>query len=258
MSVVKFKKLSTIGVTETLDLVNQSVINYKIGAFLFHKEVVAIPAATFILEDAPDNSEALNGVFETTGLAIGGAQTDVQVDAFGYNINGVNYTKDAEDGILFSENYTVGASNYGAFAFFIDDSGVITTEVQKKDQTYANAAAAHADIDIRITEIKKTKQLTLTYVGKIVFENNGSLWTANTNNLNSEVTAAGFFPAQTIYKEINSSPFSAQDLIEGHSVTSLIEQSKLAYPRMRLTVLTGIGEVELYISYAEKIKARGL
>ena len=108
-------------------------------------------------------------------------------------IDGVEYSKVATDGLLFSDDYTINVGTalgdyWGAFLVQQGDDGAITTKAVAADQVYATEAAAIAALPAADAGTRAIGDIT-------VEANTDSAWTANTDDLTaaSDCQDANFY-----------------------------------------------------------------
>lgn len=204
--------------------------------------VTPVSAATIILQGSPDNSGANNGAINSPGIAIGSTPENFANDLFYSRILSVNYSKAANiAGTAFSAAHAIAASKYGAINIYIDAAGIWTTRINSAAQTdtlsfdTALLAIANADAD--------TAPANNIRVGMIVIQNDGSLWTANTDDLTdaSDITKAGWYSLTSSFTEINHYNLNADDFIAQKGAWYLSDSFPSPWVRIYLSIVTGEG-----------------
>jgi hypothetical protein len=184
------------------------------------------------------------------GLGEGSTPADGKVanGAFPFRVNGVNKNKAADAvGVAFTALHKVAVSKFGAIAININAAGTLDTQINSaaQDDTLAHDTALEA-----LQYVQQASFLPPTdsiRIGYILIQNNGSLWTANSDDLTDggDVITATFIDIISSYKEIAEYDLDTDDIARGKGTFFLSEKLKNTYFRLFLSVITG--NVELTI-----------
>lgn len=98
-----------------------------------------------------------------------------------YTIDGIQYSKSAEDNLVFSAAYTINTAAaagtfYGAFLVQVNAAGTISTKATAADQAFATSVLAIASLPA-----PDTGNVSLGYI--VVQSNDTSDWVANTDDM---------------------------------------------------------------------------
>lgn len=211
-----------------------------------------ISALTVNLQGSLTGEDKDTGVISDPAIAIGSTAERVANGAFDYQIDNVSYSKAAVSaGSVFTVAHTIAASKFGIINLYINAAGTIITKVPGADQTaaqsYATAAAAHTAADaIPLTS-------DVCYIGRILINNNGALWTANTDDLTdaSDVTTATFISATSSFKNLSENAFDAAEITDQKSMIHVVNKP-VKYVRAYVSALTGTGEISCIYTPVEK------
>jgi hypothetical protein len=149
------------------------------------------------LQNVRDNVNAIAGFLGDGLLAHGGLEIDSTPEDFAtsaiavYRIGGVAYQKAVTTGISFTAAHVVALDTFGIILIQIDAAGTVTTKVPAATpttpMTFASAALAIAALP--------AVDAGNVALGYLLIEADASSWTANTDNLTTEVDDATFVDA---------------------------------------------------------------
>lgn len=201
--------------------------------------VTPVSAAKIMFQGSPNDVGADNGAITVASTDIGTPDTaKFGYGLFYYRVNAVNYSKGASAaGSTFTAAHAISASKYGAINIYINASGTLRTAVPLTPQAYTTALLA----------ITATEALTpprgFIKVGMIVIQNDGSTWTANTDDLidASDVTLAAFYDITSSFTEIDEYELVAGDITAQKGTFYLSRDLPAAYIRIFLSAITGEG-----------------
>lgn len=204
--------------------------------------VTPVSAAKIMMQGSPDNSGADDGAITTPGIAIGSTAEKFANALFYYRINAVNYSKAANAaGTAFAAAHKIAASKYGAIRIGINRFGSIGTQIPGVNQ---GATLSYDTALEAIAAIEASAIVTgFIQVGMIVIQNNGSLWTANTDDLTdaSDITKAAFYSTTSSFTEIDEYTLTADDITAQKGTFYLSRDLPEAYIRIFLSSITGEG-----------------
>lgn len=232
--------IQVLGRPEHAGITARHIVNWEIEPI----SLTPVSAAKIMLQGSPDNAGADNGAITTPAMAIGSTAERVANGLFYYRIAAVNYSKAAvAAGSVFSAAHTITASKFGAIKVYIDAAGAISTKINRDTQTDALASATVLDA-INAANGLSPEAGTIE-IGMVVIENNGSLWTANTDDLTdaSDVTKAVFYSTTSSFTEIAEYDLTdnLDDLILQKGTFYLEDTMPAKYVRLFLSEVTGIG-----------------
>jgi hypothetical protein len=179
-------------------------------------------------------------------LDIGTTTQRIANGLFYYQIDGNNKSL-AENlaGSVFSASHKIAASKYGAINVYVDAAGTISTKIHDTDQagTIAYNSADDA-LQSALSGYFPHPQNTVK-IGTLVIQNNGVLWTANTNNLTADVVAVTFFDDASDFVPIDEYDLSTDpDAIDRQKgAFYLTEYKSDFYMRIFVHSITGDGEL---------------
>ena len=211
------------------------------------------------IQGSPDGSGVISGLATPVNgdgavipaaLGEGSTPTDGKVAfrAFPFRINGVNKNKAADAvGVAFTAIHKIAASKFGCIAINIKADGTINTQINSAAQT---DTLAFDNVSLALSNILDVSFLPPTdyiRIGYIIIANDGSLWTANTDDLEdgTDVTTATFIDIISSYRELDEYIFSSNDPQIGKGTFFLDSSRKNKYIRLFVPELTG--DVQLAI-----------
>lgn len=200
--------------------------------------VTPVSAAKIMMQGSPDNAGADNGAINTPDIAIGSTAERFANDLFYYRLAGTNYSKAANAvGTVFSSAHAISISKYGAIRIFINAAGTISTDVPLTTQTYDTALEAITAADAVAIPANNIQ------IGMIVIQNDGTLWTANTDDLTdaSDVTKAVFYSTTSSFTEIAEYELVAGDITAQKGTFYLADSLPAKHIRIFLSTITGEG-----------------
>lgn len=238
---------STIGAGDSFQALGRLEYSGITARYIVHFEIepislTPVSAAKIMMQGSPDNSGADNGAITTPAIAIGTTAERVANGLFYYRIGGTNYSKAAvAAGSVFSAAHTITASKFGAIKLYIDAAGAISSKVNRDTQTDALASATVLDAINAANGI--TPDTGTIEIGMVVIQNNGSLWTANTDDLTdaSDVTKAVFYSTTSSFTEIDEYELVAGDITAQKGTFYLADSMPAKYIRIFLSTVTGEG-----------------
>jgi len=209
--------------------------NIKIGHFLVEADAGTWTANTDDMVDASD-LETLEIYPETkdrlvsapTIAATVGELEDVSFGAFTYIIDGVEYSKTAEDNWDFTAAHVVTAEKFGAILLQIDAAGTITSRVNLIDGRGQTTNMAFDTAAEAIAALPGATPGKLR-IGYILIEADSGNFTCNTDELTTVDAAAVTFvpdsvPDNTMYA-VQATPFVA-DTVQAASLPSPVEPTR--------------------------------
>ena len=197
-----------------------------------------VSAAKIMMQGSPNNDGADNGAITSPVLSAGDTSEQVANELFYYRVSSVNYSKAAVPaGSTFSAAHVISASKYGAINIYVNAAGTIRTTVPVTPQAYDTALAAITAADL--VSIPRNN----IQIGMIVIQNNGSLWTANTDDLldGGDVTVAAFYNVTSSFTEIAEHELSAGEITAQKGTFYLSRDLPASYIRIFLSSITGEG-----------------
>jgi hypothetical protein len=230
--------IQVLGRPEHLGITASHIVSWKINPI----SLDPVTAAKIMIQGSPDNSGADDGAVTNPAIAIGSTPTQVANGLFYYRIGGVNYSKAAvAAGSAFSAAHTITASKFGAIKIYIDAAGTISSKVNRDVQT--DPLASDTVLDAINAANGITPDAGTIEIGMVVIQNNGTLWTANTNNLTNggDVTEAAFYSTTSSFTEVDEYTLTASDITEQKGTFYLSEDLPTKYVRLFLSEVTGEG-----------------
>ena len=200
--------------------------------------VTPVSAAKIMMQGSPNNDGADNGAINTPGIAIGSTAERFANGLFYYRLAAANYSKIARvAGTVFSAAHVISASKYGAIRIFINAAGVLSTDVPLATQAYDTALEAITAADAVAIPANNIQ------IGMIVIQNDGTLWTANTDDLTnaSDVTLAAFYNVTSSFTEIDEKELSADNIIDQKGTIYMLNTLRAPWVRIFLSFMTGEG-----------------
>lgn len=205
-----------------------------------------VSAAKIMMQGSPNDDGSVNGAITSPGIAIGSTPERVANGLFYYLISdgailfpeGVNYSKAAVvAGSVFSAAHVISASKYGAINIYINAAGAISSTVPLANQAYDTALLA-----ITVANAMTVPRNRIQ-IGLIVIQNDGDLWTANTDDLTdaSDVTLAEFYNVTSSFTEIDEHTLSADEITAQKGTYYLSRDLPASYIRIFLSEMTGEG-----------------
>jgi hypothetical protein len=162
-----------------------------------------------------------DGVFSTPGLAIDAVPEDFQLAAFSGRQGSTFFSKAAETGIDFTAAHVVTATLFGIILVQVTPAGVVSTKVPAATPTtameYATAAAAVAALP--------APDAGNIAVGYILIEADAGDWTANTDSMTDDLTAATFVSVAQTAQEALATPVT---FVDGQAVSGTLATSNVA------------------------------
>lgn len=237
-------KISAVGVSRAIK--SNNVTEHTVNVDFASLGAVKIFAVTVKLQGSDSREELNTGVISDPVIAIGSTAERFANGAFDYQIDNVSYSKAVvAAGSLFSAAHAISASKWGIILLYIDTSGSISSLVPLATQAYDTAAEAHIAGDAVVT-LKGT-----ILIGKILINNDASLWTANTDDLTnaSDVTTATFISVTSNFRDLVTHVFTADEIIAQKAVFHVANKGA-KFIRTYLSLLTGTGEVNVLWSLA--------
>jgi hypothetical protein len=190
-----------------------------------------------------------DGAVITAGLAVGSTPEAVAFGAFPFRIDGENYNKAADAvGVVFTAVHKVAASKFGAIAININAAGTINTQINSTLQTDTLSHDSALEALQYVQQPSFLPPTDYVRIGYILIANDGSLWTANTDDLTNggDVATATFIDITSSYKEIAEYDLDNDDIARGKGTFFLSETLKNKYFRLFISTITG--NVELTIN----------
>ena len=238
---------SAIGAGDSLQILGRPEHTWITALHIVHWEIeptslTPVSAAKIMIQGSPDNSRADNGAITNPVLSAGDTSEQVANELFYYRVGGVNYSKAAVPaGSTFSAAHTITASKFGAIKMYVDVAGTISSKVNRDAQT--DALASSTVLDAINAANGTTLDAGTIEIGMVVIENNGSLWTANTDDLldGSDVTKAVFYSTTSSFTEIAEHPLTADDITAQKGTFYLADTLLAKYIRIFLSEVTGEG-----------------
>ncbi len=211
-----------------------------------------VTAAKIMLQGSKDGAGVSSGLVTPVAgdgaiispqLAVGSTTTNIAHGLFQYRIDAINYSKAADAvGVAFSAIHVIAASKFGGIAVYINAAGTITTKINSASQTdtlsFDTYALALANVDATIPPTDNI------LIGTILIENNGSTWTANTDDLvaTSDVTTATFYSETSSYIEFDEHELNADEIINQKGVFYVDDDLAIdTYQRLFISEITGSG-----------------
>ena len=242
MSIKLLDKVSSVSVSKSSKSVKvaRGVLHHIVDCLLNSTTTTEISACVVKLQGSETNEDGVNGVVTEAALAIGSTPEQVANGAFDYRISDVHYTKGAVAAGTAISGFTVAVSKFGGFVVQVDSSGTITTQAPVAAMSYDTIADANTAVDA-LTADPET-----IIIGKVLIENDASLWTAGTDDLTnaSDVTTASFISIGSSFDDMVTKTFSADELANARAKFSVAYMGT-SWVRAYLTTLTGTGEVTL-------------
>lgn len=219
---------------------SQRVKGFHIVHFEIEPIGVAGPvsAAKIMFQGSPSNDGANNGAITSPVLSAGDTSEQVANELFYYRVSSVNYSKAAVPaGSVFSNAHIISASKYGAIRIFVNAAGAISTDVPLATQAYTTALAAITAADLVAIPRNNIQ------IGMIVIQNDGNLWTANTDDLinASDVTLAAFYSTTSSFTEMAEHTLSANEITAQKGTFYVSEDLPANWIRIFLSSVTGEG-----------------
>lgn len=188
-----------------------------------------------------------SGLLTSPGMAEASSSTDSKVafGAFGYRIDGANYTIAASTGgSAITAFGTIALSKFGGFLVQINAAGTVSMKAPSAAQSYATDALAAVAVNALEADGGNVK------MGKVLIENDGTEWTAGTDDLNpgSDVTQAAFDDEPLGALDIDSYQFGVGDLTN-KAAWWTIDNKGERHGRLYLKTLTGTGTVDAWVSF---------
>lgn len=204
-----------------------------------------VSAAKIMMQGSPSNDGDVSGAITNPVLSAGDTSEQFANGLFYYFISdrailfpeGINYSKAATGTNTFTRAHVISASKYGAIRIFINVAGTISTDVPLATQAYDTALAAITAANLVTISISKIQ------IGMIVIQNNGSLWTANTDDLinASDITLVAFYNITSSFTEIDEHELSADEITAQKGTFYVSEDLPANWIRIFLSEMTGEG-----------------
>lgn len=238
---------STIGAGDSLQVLGRPEHAGITARHIVHWEIeptslTPVSAGKIMIQGSPDNSGADNGAITNPMLSVGDTSEQVANELFYYRVGGVNYSKAAVPaGSTFSAAHTITASKFGAIKIYINAAGAISSKVNRDTQT--DAMAANTVLDAINAANGITPDTGTIEIGMVVIQNNGSLWTANTDDLldGGDVTKAVFYSTTSSFTEIDEYELLAGDITAQKGTFYLADNMPAKHVRIVLFEVTGEG-----------------
>lgn len=255
LSLLIFALISTSAMAEDITFEGSAIsagTSQRAGGFhIVHFEIepigiTEVSAAKIMMQGSPNNDGSVSGAITSPGMAIGSTAERVANALFYYLISdgavlfpeGVNYSKAAVvAGSVFSSAHAISASKYGAINIYINAAGAISSTVPLATQAYDTALLAITAANAMTVPRNRIQ------IGLIVIQNDGDLWTANTDDLTdaSDVTLAEFYNVTSSFTEIDEHTLSADEITAQKGTYYLSRDLPASYIRIFLSELTGEG-----------------
>jgi hypothetical protein len=223
---------------EYLGITALHIVNFEIQP----NSLTPVSAGKIMIQGSPDNSGADNGAVTSPAIALGSTKTQVANGLFYYRIAGINYSKAAvAAGSAFSAAHTITASKFGAIKIYINAAGAISSKVNRDVQTDPLASNDVADAINAANGI--TPDAETIEIGMVVIQNNGSLWTANTDDMDDgiDVTKAVFYSTTSSFTEIDEYTLTADDIVVQKGTFYLSADLPAKHIRLFLSEVAGEG-----------------
>lgn len=215
--------------------------------------VMKVSAATIMIQGAPKDDSvpsglvtpvAGDGAIISPALVVGSTAEKIAHGLFYYRIGGVNKYKVADAvGVVFSAAHKVAANKFGAIGVYVDAIGTISTKIDSAAQTdtMSHDTAAIALIEVQVSDFPYPTDTI--QIGYILIANNGTLWTANTDDLTngSDITTATFFNTTSPFSEIEEYELSSGDIAIQKGTFYLAPTFPDKFYRLFLSAITGEG-----------------
>lgn len=215
--------------------------------------IVKVSAAKIMVQGAFTNDSAPSGLavpvvgdgaIISPVLVVGSTAEKIAHGLFYYRIGGVNKSKAADTvGVTFSAGHKVAASKFGAIGIYIDAAGAISTWIDSAAQTdtLSHDTAALALAEVQASDFPHPTDTI--QIGYILIANDGTLWTANTDDLTngSDITTATFFNTTSPFTEIDEYELQAGDIAIQKGLFYVAPTFPDKFNRIFLSAITGDG-----------------
>ena len=193
-----------------------------------------------------------DGAVHPAVLAVGSTEERVAFDAFAFRIGGLNKNKAADAaGVAFTAEHKVAANKFGCIAINIKADGTIDTQINSAVQTDTLDFDSAVDALANIQNVNFTPTTDYIRIGYILIANDGSLWTANTDDLTDagDLTTATFSDLTSSYHEIATYTLTATDLLLGKGTIFFAETKPNSSIRLALSAIVGDGLFNLDLEF---------
>lgn len=189
-----------------------------------------------------------DGAIINPALVVGSTAERIAHGLFYYLLNGENYSKAADAaGVVFSAAHKVAANKFGAIGVYINAAGAIYTWIDSAAQT---DTLSHDTALLALAEVQAgdfPHPIDTIQIGYILIASDGTLWTANTDDLTngSDVTTATFFSTTSSYHEIYEYELVAGDITLQKGTWHYANTRPNNWVRIFLSEITGDGQFEI-------------
>lgn len=213
-----------------------------------------VSAGKIQIQGSPDNASVASGLstpvdgdgaITSPGIAIGSTPTNIANDQFYYLIGAVNKDNAANAvGTGFTVAHKIAASKFGAIAIYIDAAGNINTAINSTAQTDTLSFDTAQEAIDNVLASDFPHFADSIRIGYVSIENNGSLWTANSEDMTngSDVTTATFHSVTSSFTNIETYELTAPNIVLQKGGFYLTPDKPAVYVRLFLSEITGTGK----------------
>jgi hypothetical protein len=202
-----------------------------------------ITACTVKLQGSETNEDNKNGlVTAPTIMENAGADSDLDIGAFHYKIDGTTYTKAAAT-ITTIATTTITGTKWGGFNIYINAAGTLSTQVPSATQAYASVALANTALDAI-----EAKPGTIM-IAKVIIDTDATNWVANTDDFGEtpDLTGVSFNIVGPSFIDLATHVFTDEEL-RVQRAQFVVTDAPCGFVRTYLSTLTGTGKVTTRVS----------